>query len=240
MEMETFYKYLPSIITTLLIIPFGFYLRFRMKSLATKHDFNSALKQLKKSTKAVEDIKAQFSEKFWVKQQVWETKRESYDELLDCFYQTKNYLEFLIEFTSDYIDAFVRIGFSGEYEEEYDKAYASYIEGEQLEFEKKYHSEDALKKRSSIENDVKGRLKVLEITLQKKSIYLSEEITEIRVSIHEISTQAFDYHVTQEDYENNEEFLERQIGHLQETSKTLNDMISKLERTAIEDLKLDY
>jgi hypothetical protein len=79
MEMETFYKYLPSIITTLLIIPFGFYLRFRMKSLATKHDFNSALKQLKKSTKAVEDIKAQFSEKFWVKQQVWETKRESYD-----------------------------------------------------------------------------------------------------------------------------------------------------------------
>lgn len=243
MEMETFYKYLPSIITTLLIIPFGFYLRFRMKSLATKHDFNSALKQLKKSTKAVEDIKAQFSEKFWVKQQVWETKRESYDELLDCFYQTKNYLEFLIEFTSDYIDAFVRIGSSGErgeYDEEYDKAYTAYIESEQLEFEKKYHSEIALKNRSAIENDVKGRLKVLDITLQKKSIYLSAELSEIRASINDIYIQAFEHHVTQEEYEGTDEFLERQIEHYKKSSELLDNMIIKLEGIATKDLKLDY
>ena len=238
--METFPNYLPSLITAFLVVPFGWYLKFRMKNLATNHDFGLALNQLKRSTKAVEDVKTQISEKFWVKQQIWDTKRESYDELLDCFYQTKNYLVFLIEFTSDYAEAYVRIGYSGEYDEEYDKAYTSYIESEQLEFEKKYHSESALKNRSAIENDVKGRLKVIEVTLQRKSIYLSMELADIRTSINEIYTQAFEEHLTQDEYEDTDDFLERQIAHYQKTSELLDNVISKLESIAVKDLKLDY
>lgn len=238
--METFLNFLPSLITAVLLVPFGWYLRVRLKNLATNHDFDLALKQLKKSTKAVEDVKTQISEKFWVKQQIWDTKRESYDELLDCFYQTKNYLVFLIKFTSDYVETYVRIGYQGGYDEEYYKAYDSYIESEQLEFEKKYHSESALKNRSAIENDVKGRLKVLEVTLQRKSIYLSVEMADIRISINEIYTQAFEGHLTQEEYEDTDDFLERQIGHYQKTSELLDNVISKLESIAVKDLKLDF
>lgn len=238
--METFLNFLPSLITAAFVVPFGWYFKFRMKNLATNHDFGLALKQLKKSTKAVEDVKTQISEKFWVKQQIWDTKRESYDELLDCFYQTKNYLVFLIEFTSDYAEAYVRIGYSGGYDEEYDKAYTSYVESEQLEFEKKYHSEFALKNRNAIENDVKDRLKVLEVTLQRKSIYLSVELTGIRALINEIYTQAFEEHLTQEEYEDTDDFLERQIEHYQKTCELLDNVISKLERIAVKDLKLDY
>lgn len=239
--METFLNLLPSLITALFLVPFGWYLRVRLKNLATNHDFGLALKQLKKSTKAVEDVKTQISEKFWVKQQIWDTKRESYDELLDCFYQTKNYLVFLIKFTSDYVEAYVRIGYQGaEYDEEYYKAYDSYIESEQLEFEKKYHSESALKNRSAIESDVKGRLKILEVTLQRKSIYLSLELAAIRISINEIYTQAFEDQLTQEEYEDTDDFLERQISHYQKTSELLDNVILKLESIAVKDLKLDY
>ncbi|WP_159820750.1 hypothetical protein [Colwellia sp. 20A7] len=243
MEMESFYNYLPTLITVVIIAPFGFYFKIKMKNLATKHDFDIALKQLEKSTKAVEDIKIQLSEKFWVKQQIWDTKRESYDELIDCFYHTKNYLVFLNEFTSDYKNAFHSNESPGErveYDEEYCKAYASYREGEKLEFNQKYNSERALKHRSTIENDIKDRLRILETTLQKKSIYLSIELSEIRNSINDIYIRAFEQNLMKEEGEDVDDFLERQIEHYNKSSELLGNIIKKLKVIATKDLKLEY
>lgn len=55
--METFLNFLPSLITAAFVVPFGWYFKFRMKNLATNHDFGLALKQLKKALKLLKMLK---------------------------------------------------------------------------------------------------------------------------------------------------------------------------------------
>lgn len=53
-----------TILLVLIIPVVGTYFRTRMKNLATKNDFDDAIEQLEKSTKAVENIKSQLNEKY--------------------------------------------------------------------------------------------------------------------------------------------------------------------------------
>ena len=139
--------FLPAVVTGFIVTPIGFYIKHRMKNLATSHDFDTAVSQLEKSTDAVESIKNQMSEKFWVKQQVWETKREAYEELLTSLYLVDQYLDQIIEYLSEYSDCFIHIGnaFGGPYEtlteEEHMRSYEEYLVDEQALFIKKYESE---------------------------------------------------------------------------------------------------
>ncbi|WP_421293810.1 hypothetical protein [Aeromonas sp. 604282] len=109
-EFLPFLPYLPTLITTLIVVPIGIYLQTRLKNLAHSNDFLKAIEQLKKNMEAVESIKRQFDEKYWVKQHVWDTKRLAYEEILSCLYLTKEYIEDQIAYLTDYKDSFICIG----------------------------------------------------------------------------------------------------------------------------------
>ncbi len=60
----------------------GAYLREKGKNLATHEDINSIVVQLRKTTEAAEDIKAQISGELWVKQTRWARKWDCYVEIV--------------------------------------------------------------------------------------------------------------------------------------------------------------
>lgn len=61
----------------------GAYLREKGKNLATHEDIEKIVAQLRKTTEAAEDIKAQISGELWLGQIRWQLKRELYVNLLE-------------------------------------------------------------------------------------------------------------------------------------------------------------
>ncbi|MEZ8885910.1 hypothetical protein AB4511_05275 [Vibrio sp. 10N.222.54.F6] len=145
--MKELMEYFPAILTALIVAPLGVYLKSRMKNLADHDDLNKALEQLEKTTEAVEVIKGQLNEKHWVKQQVWDTKRQAYEEILSYLFLTKEYVNNQVTYLGEYTDCFIYIGGTG-YEledEEYQKSYEEHVKSEQRQFSEKYESTEAKK-----------------------------------------------------------------------------------------------
>lgn len=238
--MKEFLLYLPTLITTLLVVPFGVYLQTRFKNLATSNDFGKALNQLEKNTKAVESIKGQLNEKYWVKQQIWDTKRLAYEEILSCLYLTKEYIDRQVEYLGDYTDCFVHIG-SSVYDfddEEYQKSYEAHVESEQKAFREKYESKEAEAERQTLSDNTRQSIKNLESVFSIKSIYLASELKGIEALLSELRHKLYDGQPTQEHGEGTDEYLDRVIEHHIKSGELVNDIIVLTKDLAIEDLKL--
>lgn len=239
-----FVEFLPAIVTGFIITPIGFYIRHRMKSLATSHDFDTAISQLEKSTNAVESIKSQMSEKFWVKQQVWDTKRSAYEELLASLYLVEQYLDQIIDYLSEHNDCFIHIGHSygGPYEtqeeEEYIRSYEDYIADEQASFKKKYESEEYQNERDALHKETKESIAKLANVFSIKSIYLLEDIQVIAKEIDTLKHEVFERSINQDDYECNSEYFDRILEHYMKCKESLGGVINKTKTLAIKDLKV--
>jgi hypothetical protein len=61
----------------------GAYLREKGRNLATHEDIDRIVAQLRKTTEATEDIKAQISGELWVKQRRWDVKWDCYAEIVE-------------------------------------------------------------------------------------------------------------------------------------------------------------
>ncbi|MBF8262107.1 MAG: hypothetical protein HW376_1636 [candidate division NC10 bacterium] len=61
----------------------GAYLREKGKNLATHEDIDRIVVQLRKTTEAAEDIKAQISGELWVKQRRWDAKWQCYSQIVE-------------------------------------------------------------------------------------------------------------------------------------------------------------
>jgi hypothetical protein len=244
--LEDFTSYLPAIVTALLITPLGGYVAHRLKALATKEDFNDAIEQLKKSTKAVEGIKSQMNEKYWVKQQIWETKRVAYEELTSSLYITQKYLDGLVAYFEHYVDCFVHIGcpqgepYDSPEEEEHQRSYAEYIEGEQKAFFEKHASLESKSERENLLNEASDSFIKLENIFSVKSIYLHGDLKLIESGIERLREKVFDAQLKQEEYEDQSGFFERLLEHYLSTQKSLSDLIEKTKGLAVKDLKLEF
>jgi hypothetical protein len=238
--------YLPAIVTALIIVPLGAYISRRLKALATKEDFNGAIDQLKRSTKAVESIKSQMNEKYWVKQQIWETKRVAYEELTKSLYITQKYLDGLVVYYENYVDCFVHIGHSSgaPYEtpedEEYQRSYAEYIESEQKVFKEKYESVESQKEHQDLLNETNDCFIKLESIFSVKSIYLHSDLKSIEHDIEVLKGEIFSDQLRQEEYESQSEFLERLLGHHLSSKQSLSSLIEKTKGLAVQDLRLEF
>ncbi|HEY0891618.1 MAG TPA: hypothetical protein VGE32_01100, partial [Cellvibrio sp.] len=191
-ELSYFESYLPAIITAFIIVPLGVYVQARLKNLATKEDFDDAIAQLQRSTNAVESIKIQLNEKYWVKQQIWDTKRIAYEELTASLYLSNKYLESLIDYFDNYIDCFVNIGcssvapYESPAEEEYQRSYQDYIENEQKAFRQSYESEDSHNERNKLFTMARDSIINLDNLFSIKSIYLHVDLKYIEREVEKI------------------------------------------------------
>lgn len=244
--MDSLLPYLPAIVTALIIAPLGGYVTHRLKALATKDDFDSAIGQLERSTNAVESIKSQMSEKYWVKQQIWETKRVAYEELTTSLYLTQKYLDGLVAYFESYVDCFVHIGYtsSAPYEtpeeEETQRSYEEYIEGEQETFNKKYESVESKKERQGLLSDTNESFINLENIFSVKSIYLHSDLKSIEQEIEVLKGEIFNDQLRQEDYESQSDFLDRILEHHLSSKKSLSYLIEKTKGLAVKDLRLEF
>ncbi|GLS90369.1 hypothetical protein GCM10007916_14360 [Psychromonas marina] len=242
--MNEFIKFLPSIITTLLVVPFGIYIQTRFKGLATRNDFKSAIEQLKRSTKAVESIKSQMNEKYWVKQQVWETKRSAYEELITSLYLTEQYLDKIINYQTEHNDCFVHIchvpsaPYETPAEEEYARSYEEHIEGEQSSFKEKYESEKYINERNRLLDETKESIAKLVNVFSIKSIYLDENLQVIECEISALKHEIFEKSIVQDDHEGITDYFERLLGHYIKCKITLASVITTTKDLAILDLKI--
>jgi len=64
---------------------FGSYLREKGKNLATREDIDNLVVQLERTTRATEDIKANISGEWRVREKRWDSKFECYSQLAEAF-----------------------------------------------------------------------------------------------------------------------------------------------------------
>ncbi|MGI2072813.1 hypothetical protein [Shewanella baltica] len=244
--MDSLIPYLPTIVTALIIAPLGFYVKQRLKALATREDFDSAIEQLRRSTKAVESIKSQLNEKYWVKQQMWETKRGAYEELITSLNYTKKYLDSLVAYFENYVDCFVNIGGSSGtlYEtpesEECENSYIEYIEGEQKKFNETYDSAESHKMRQDLLNETNDSFIRLDSIFAITSIYLHSDLASIQQDIETLKDKIFNDQLRQEEYESKYEFFERILEHYLISKESLRCLIENAKALAIKDLRLEF
>ncbi|EMK3270761.1 hypothetical protein V8036_000027 [Vibrio parahaemolyticus] len=238
--MKEFLPYLPTLITTLIVVPLGIYLQTRLKNLANSNDFLKAVDQLKKNTEAVESIKGQLGEKYWVKQQVWDTKRLAYEEILSCLYLTKEYIDDQIAYLTDYTDSFIYVGSSiYDFEnKEYQKSYEEFVESEQQAFREKYETQEATLARQELSTKTKKSFKNLESVFSIKSIYLAPELGDIETLLGELRNKLYEKQPTQDHYEATDDFLDRLIAHHVSSGESVDDIITLTKNLAMDDLKL--
>jgi len=182
----------------------------------------------------MEKVKTDLTKKFWVKQQVWDTRKKAYDDLIESFYETKEYLNFLIEHISEYLDAFERVGVNSEGDEEYHNSYVKYVEEEQLKFKNKYGSTDAIAERKRVETDTKNKLSQLKKSLETKYIYLHSDITEIQFGLENIITKLFGDRRGRDQVngESLDDYLDSIIGSYMTLLRELTSLITRTQDIA--------
>ncbi len=239
-NLKEILPYLPTLVTTFIVVPLGIYIQTRLKNLANSNDFLEAVDQLKKNTEAVESIKGQLGEKYWVKQQIWDTKRLAYEEILSCLYLTKEYIEDQVAYLTDYTDSFIYIGSSiYDFEDqEYQKSYEEYVKSEQRAFREKYETQEANLARQELSTKTKKSFKNLESVFSIKSIYLAPKLGDIETLLGKLRHKLYDNQPTQDDHEATDDFLNRLIRHYISSGESVDDIIASTKKLAMDDLKL--
>jgi len=239
-EWFIFFTLLIFVVIAATIAWAGAYFSTKGQNKAIRSDFNEAIKNIEKSTKIVEDIKNQFSEKFWVNQQIWETKRASYDELINSLHQAKDFLDLQIDYDSEYFEAHVVMKHTTDFEqgEENMNSYNSYVDDIRQEFSNKYESKKALKKRKVMGAEVKRKLIAIKKTIEKRSIYLHSDISRINKPLNKAIKNMFEKNIYQGEGEDFGSFLDRHISRAIKTQKKLQIIIKRTETIAITDLNL--
>ncbi|MDQ1639270.1 MAG: hypothetical protein QOF62_2609 [Pyrinomonadaceae bacterium] len=86
-----------SAILTSLFAFLTFYMKKKAENFATKEDFREILRQLKETTRATEEIKAEISTGTWVNEQRWKLRKSIYLTLLEKLSESKQALGDVIE-----------------------------------------------------------------------------------------------------------------------------------------------
>lgn len=230
-----------TVVTVIFVAISTGYIRTRMANLATSHDLKLTLTQLKENTDVIEGIKSKLNEEYWVKQQIWDIKRQAYEEILSCLYLTKEYIERQRLYLRVYIDCFVNVGyvtFDFEDTEEHQISYNEYIKSEQEQFNKNYGSEIANAERQELSKNTRNSLKKLESVFSIKSIYLHAELKSIEILLGQVHRKIYEDDPSQECDESTSDFLERLFDNYMENGERLNDIILKTRDLAVKDLKL--
>jgi hypothetical protein len=209
--------------------------------------------QLSKNTTIVEGIRDKIATKTWASQQVWNTKKDAYDQIWINLLEMKEYATERLTIDEQYYEVFINhCGYGGFNEEGHSKEYLhSYYENikknishQKDEFHRKYNtteyiSEQNDKKCQYIEN-LKTSIKNIEIN----SIYLSPKINQVSKFLSNLVKNQFkDNSYTWEISENGGvsewEWYQHIISEYQKLLEALESQMLQVKSLAMEELHLE-
>ncbi|TQF70016.1 hypothetical protein [Pseudoalteromonas luteoviolacea] len=123
-------------------------------------------------------------------------------------------------------------------EEQNAKSYEAYIDGEQQKFREKFDSQDAVKSRDRLMNEMQEGIRAFDSSFSVKSMYLSAHAEELSELLTQLKNRVFNTDLSQEDDENQADFYERVLGHYQHCQQLNTDLLSLTKNYAIQDLNL--
>lgn len=91
------WSYLIMLITAFIGAYLAAYIKQKAVNLATKENYESLLKQVKKTTSETESIKLELAKGSWLHQQSWQLKEKYYFELISALFQYKEQIDNLLE-----------------------------------------------------------------------------------------------------------------------------------------------
>lgn len=183
------------------------YFREKGKNYATKEDFEKLQGSLSESTTLVESIKSEFSEKSWIKQQLFPTKQEiiRLTTKVICEFQELIQSRVQEQMTYHYIE-YEHCGFSGsgydipwnadsKYHEEAERLENEFwefatkeIELERERYNKKYMSEEYEEKIKSLSNSILISIDTVLSLISMNKAILSEDTINLSVFLNKIKT----------------------------------------------------
>lgn len=208
------------------------YLNEKFKHIATIKNFNSLKEQLEANTFIVENIKTKFFEKTWITQQVWVKKQEAYESILINLFKLKKHVEYRLDKKSSFLEAFFYFPddpfvLQHLYENDHDKkeaiAFQEHVEENQSAYKAKFESLSAIERANLKEKTYKNKMEDIVEMIDIKSIYLTDNIHEINLSISEIITDVFKKEKYQEEHQGPEE-------HVEELSEIDSNLIERIQK----------
>lgn len=240
-------------IITLLSSFLGAYLKTKGHNIATKEDLSALKSSLSETTTLVEDIKAEFVDKSWVKQQTYPIKSEVLFSIKEILYKYNElYQKLFIEESDYHYIYYENFGFSlggtdvpydapieiQNEAEQYDKQYWEYA-NKRINLEKKKHTftYGSSEYKENINTESGLIVKFIDETIKKISIHevlFEDETLTLRNFLLKIKSVIAETHsiidITDEEYHQLDEY-ERSEVYVSAMKKFLEEIQDKIKCT---------
>lgn len=200
------------------------YLVQKAKNRANSEDFDKLKSELEENTKLVKEIESNFSESFWIRQQVWLKKQESYEIILRLLNDIEKYVCHQVTDFEDWQYINNRHPYFGYYPHE-DAGNKKAWERDKKEYEEKKNSPETVAESESLKTRYDRALSEIFDHIDLKAIYLDDRV-EAEVEKLKQSLSRTD---EQEDWED----------HFDRISKDTMRTIERVRNISRAELKLD-
>ncbi|MDI4638548.1 hypothetical protein [Onishia taeanensis] len=200
------------------------YLVQKAKNRANSEDFHELKNQLRDNTRIVKEIESTFSENFWIRQQVWVKKQESYETILCLLHDIEKYVSHQVTDFEEWEYINHRHPYFGFYPHE-DIGNVKAWERDKKEYEEKQQDPETVAESQALKTRYDRALSEIFDHIELKSIYLDSRVAS---AVEELkrSLSRTDEH---EDWED----------HFTRISSDTTDAIRKIREISRLELKLD-
>lgn len=200
------------------------YLVQKAKNRANSEDFDRLKSELKENTRLVKEIESNFSENFWIRQQVWLKKQESYEVILGLLHDIEKYVYHQVTDFEEWQYINNRHPYFGYYPHE-DVGNKKAWERDKQEYEEKKNNPETVAESESLKTRYDRALSEIFDHIDLKAIYLDDRVeAEVEKLKHSLSRTD-----EEEDWED----------HFDRISKDTLKAIEKVRNISRAELKLD-
>ncbi|HAS6373491.1 TPA: hypothetical protein RQJ73_004377 [Vibrio vulnificus] len=219
------------------------YLPKKGELLALSEEQSSLKEQLAQNTRVVETIRDDLAQKAWAKQQLWETKKEAYDQIWMNILDMREFVTERLSIDESYYEIFLNYcGFTSSFDEHTPEdivnSYYEHAESEIAQqkdwFNKTYNTEQYIK-----QQDAKKEAYILNMTkclknIELQSLYLSPEISRISEFLKELLSKHFKdnsytWHVYEREGITESEWYEHVISEYKKLLKSIDSEMAHLK-----------
>lgn len=200
--------------------------------------------QLAQNTEVVETIRDELAQKTWAKQQLWEPKKEAYDQVWANMLDMKEFVSERLSIDETYYEIFLNYcGFAGSFDDHTpEDIINSFYENAEIEiaqqkdwFNKTYNTEQYIKEQDAKKSTYILNMKKCLKNIELQSLYLSPEVSRVADFLKELISKHFKdnsytWHVYEQEGLTESEWYEHIIS---EYKKLLKSIDSEMEHLRI-------